>query len=240
LQVSRHTGRIHLYSCVPGHDSRPKPLFENFLPEELNSPCSSSEVKARTLLLKKIPAFCNVFRAFIKEWLALRPIDQSRLLGKPLQLPLSLELCFLKDSVNHSTEVCTFLFIWFFSLHSSFAYEQDIFKSSYVSFSKEIQYICMIHSNIYLCNDTKSMGMYSRSQGYYNVLKRVSPCDFHHQKTTFLYFDGTEAKLKDPFSICWTSTINKITQLSTIALKVQSTSYLHNELSYTLMEQKQS
>lgn len=136
---------------------------------------------------KKIPAFCNVFRAFIKEWLALRPIDQSRLLGKPLQLPLSLELCFLKDSVNHSTEVCTFLFIWFFSLHSSFAYEQDIFKSSYVSFSKEIQYICMIHSNIYLCNDTKSMGMYSRSQGYYNVLKRVSPCDFHHQKTAFFW-----------------------------------------------------
>jgi len=105
LQVSRHTGRIHLYSCVPGHDSRPKPLFENFLQEELNSPlCSSSDVKSRTLLLKKIPAFCNVFKAFIKEWLALRPIDQSRLLGKPLQLPLSLELCFLKESVNHSTE----------------------------------------------------------------------------------------------------------------------------------------
>ncbi|CAL5083902.1 unnamed protein product [Urochloa decumbens] len=105
FEVSRHTGRIHLYSCVPGHDSRPKPLFENFLPEELHSPsCSSSDVKARTLLLKKIPAFCNVFKAFIKEWLALRPIDQSRLLGKPLQLPLSLELCFLRDSINHSTE----------------------------------------------------------------------------------------------------------------------------------------
>ncbi|CAL5071925.1 unnamed protein product [Urochloa decumbens] len=105
FEVSRHTGRIHLYSCVPGHDSRPKPLFENFLPEELHSPsCFSSDVKARTLLLKKIPAFCNVFKAFIKEWLALRPIDQSRLLGKPLQLPLSLELCFLRDSINHSTE----------------------------------------------------------------------------------------------------------------------------------------
>ncbi|KAF8668647.1 hypothetical protein HU200_051823 [Digitaria exilis] len=105
MKVSRHTGRIHLYSCVPGHYSRPKPLLENFLPEELNSPsCSSSDVKARTLLLKKIPAFCNVFKAFIKEWLALRPIDRSRLLGKPLQLPLSLELCFLKDSINHSTE----------------------------------------------------------------------------------------------------------------------------------------
>ncbi|CAD6340652.1 unnamed protein product [Miscanthus lutarioriparius] len=105
FEVSRHTGRIHLYSCVPGHDSRPKPLCENFLPEELNSPlCSPSDVKTRTLLLKKIPAFCNVFKAFIKEWLALRPIDQNKLLGKPLQLPLSLELCFLKDSINHSTE----------------------------------------------------------------------------------------------------------------------------------------
>ncbi|ONM59413.1 uncharacterized protein [Zea mays] len=105
FEVSRHTGRIHLYSCVPGHDSRPKPLCENFLPEELNSPlCSPSDVKTRTLLLKKIPSFCNVFNAFIKEWLALRPIDQNKLLGKPLQLPLNLELCFLKDSINHSTE----------------------------------------------------------------------------------------------------------------------------------------
>ncbi|WVZ66594.1 hypothetical protein U9M48_015789 [Paspalum notatum var. saurae] len=105
FEVSRHTGRVHLYSCVPGLDSRPKPLFENFLPEELNSPlCPSSHVKTRALLLKKIPAFCNVFKAFVKEWSALRPIDQSRLLGKPLQLPLSLELCFLKDSINHSSE----------------------------------------------------------------------------------------------------------------------------------------
>ncbi|XP_062187807.1 uncharacterized protein LOC133891109 isoform X2 [Phragmites australis] len=106
FEVSQHTGRIHLYSCVPGHDSRPKPLFENFLPEELDLPLSSSSdvKKTRTQLLKRNPAFCNVFKAFIKEWLALRPIDQKKLLGKPLQLPLSLELCFLKDSMNHSTE----------------------------------------------------------------------------------------------------------------------------------------
>ncbi|KAL6656905.1 hypothetical protein ACP70R_004685 [Stipagrostis hirtigluma subsp. patula] len=106
FEVSQHTGRIHLYSCVPGHDSRPKPLFENFLPEELDSTLSSSSDvnKTRTQLLKRNPAFCNVFNAFIKEWLALRPIDQRKLLGKPLQLPLSLELCFLKDSMNHSTE----------------------------------------------------------------------------------------------------------------------------------------
>jgi hypothetical protein len=109
-QVSQHTGRIHLYSCVPGHDSRPKPLLENFLPEELEPPSSLSShaKKTRTQLLKSNPAFCNIFNAFIKEWSALRPIDKRKLHGKPLQLPLSLELCFLKDSLNHSIEVCTF------------------------------------------------------------------------------------------------------------------------------------
>ncbi|TVU38101.1 hypothetical protein EJB05_11454 [Eragrostis curvula] len=106
FEVSQHTGRIHLYSCVPGHDSRPKPLLENFLPEELDSPLSSSSdvKKTRTQLLKRNPAFCKIFNAFIKEWSSLRPIDKRKLLGKPLQLPLSLELCFLKDSMNHSTK----------------------------------------------------------------------------------------------------------------------------------------
>lgn len=82
FEVSQHTGRIHLYSCVPGHDSRPKPLLENFLPEELKPPSSlSSQVKkTRTQLLKRNPAFCNIFNAFIKEWSALRPIDQRKLL----------------------------------------------------------------------------------------------------------------------------------------------------------------
>ncbi|GJN32970.1 hypothetical protein PR202_gb21522 [Eleusine coracana subsp. coracana] len=105
-QVSQHTGRVHLYSCVPGHDSRPKPLLENFLPEELEPPSSLSNhiKKTRTQLLKRNPAFRKVFNAFIKEWSALRPIDQKKLLGKPLQLPLSLELCFLKDSIHHSTD----------------------------------------------------------------------------------------------------------------------------------------
>lgn len=105
FEVSQHTGRIHLYICVPGHDSRPRPLFENFLPEEVESPfCSSNVKKASSQLLKRNPAFCNMFKAFVKEWLALRPIDQKKLLGKPLQLPLSLELCYLKNSINHSTK----------------------------------------------------------------------------------------------------------------------------------------
>ena len=106
-QVSHHTGRIHLYICVPGHDSRPRPLFQNFLPEEVESPlCSSSDKKASRQLLTN-PAFCNMFKAFVKEWLELRPIDQRKLLGKPLQLPLSLELCYLTNSISHSTQVCT-------------------------------------------------------------------------------------------------------------------------------------
>ncbi|KAK3127605.1 hypothetical protein QOZ80_7AG0575620 [Eleusine coracana subsp. coracana] len=106
FEVSQHTGRVHLYSCVPGYDSRPKPLLENFLPEELEPPSSLSNhiKKTRTQLLKRNPAFRKVFNAFIKEWSALRPIDQKKLLGKPLQLPLSLELCFLKDSIHHSTD----------------------------------------------------------------------------------------------------------------------------------------
>ncbi|KAF0907158.1 hypothetical protein E2562_015680 [Oryza meyeriana var. granulata] len=105
FEVSQHTGRIHMYICVPGHDSRPRPLFENFLPEEVESPlCSDNATKASNRLLKRDPAFCNTFKAFVKEWLALRPIEQKRLLGKPLQLPLSLELCYLKDSSNHSTK----------------------------------------------------------------------------------------------------------------------------------------
>jgi hypothetical protein len=97
-----------LYICVPGHDSRPRPLFQNFLPEEVESPLGfSSGKKASGQLLKSNPAFCSMFKAFVKEWLALRPFDQRQLLGKPLQLPLSLELCYLKNSINHNTQVCT-------------------------------------------------------------------------------------------------------------------------------------
>ncbi|XP_010258160.1 PREDICTED: DNA annealing helicase and endonuclease ZRANB3 isoform X2 [Nelumbo nucifera] len=37
FQVSHYTGRIHLYSCIAGKDLRPRPLFKNFRPEELES-----------------------------------------------------------------------------------------------------------------------------------------------------------------------------------------------------------
>lgn len=43
--------------------------------------------------------------SFIHEWKELRPIERRRLIGKPLQLPLSCELCYLNESLNHETGV---------------------------------------------------------------------------------------------------------------------------------------
>lgn len=57
-------------------------------------------------LLKDNPAFVKTFQSFSNEWNGLRPIQQNKLLGKPLQLPLSLELCYLKESINHGSGVC--------------------------------------------------------------------------------------------------------------------------------------
>ncbi|XP_020688035.1 DNA annealing helicase and endonuclease ZRANB3 isoform X1 [Dendrobium catenatum] len=104
FEVSNYTGRIHLYLCVPGKDVRPRPIFVNFRQEELDSiVLSLGELKkeAASQLVKENPAYCNIFRTFIKEWSNLRPIERHKLLGKPLQLPLSLELCYLKETVNH-------------------------------------------------------------------------------------------------------------------------------------------
>lgn len=104
MQVSHYTGRIHLYACIPGKDSRPRPLFENFRPEELDSLISSAtdmDNEISTKLIKKNPAYHSVFVTFVNEWNDLKPIERNKLLGKPLQLPLSLELYYLKESVNH-------------------------------------------------------------------------------------------------------------------------------------------
>lgn len=110
-QVSQHTRRIHLYLCIPGEDSRPRPLFKNFRPEELEDViCSSGDREKETtsLFLKENPAFSSALKAFTKEWNSLRPIDQNKLHGKPLQLPLGLELLYLKESINHNCGVCSF------------------------------------------------------------------------------------------------------------------------------------
>lgn len=69
---------------------------------------SADDMKNETAhyLLKKNPGCCKIFQTFSNEWNGLRPIQQNKLLGKPLQLPLSLELCYLKESPNHESGVC--------------------------------------------------------------------------------------------------------------------------------------
>ncbi|KAK6920937.1 HNH endonuclease [Dillenia turbinata] len=104
FEVSQYTGRIHLYSCISGCDSRPRPLFENFRPEDLdllNPPTADDSKKENTKFIKDNPAYKHVLMAFVREWNYLRPIEKRKLFGKPLQLPLSVELCCLNESINH-------------------------------------------------------------------------------------------------------------------------------------------
>lgn len=103
--MSQYTGRIHLYSCIPGVDSRPRPLFENFRPEELdalNLTGADTSKKTCAIPVKDNPAYRNVLLAFVIEWNNLRPIQQKKLLQKPLQLPLAVELCYLSEGTNHN------------------------------------------------------------------------------------------------------------------------------------------
>ncbi|KAM1081096.1 hypothetical protein EV1_015507 [Malus domestica] len=104
FEVSQYTGRIHLYSCISGEDSRPRPLFENFRPEELealNSTAADNIKGTSFKFLKENPGYLHALLAFIEEWKKLRPIEQKKLLGKPLQLPLTIELCYLCEGINH-------------------------------------------------------------------------------------------------------------------------------------------
>ncbi|KAJ0049423.1 hypothetical protein Pint_16189 [Pistacia integerrima] len=97
FEVSQYTGRIHLYSCIQGEDSRPRPLFESFRLEEIDNKERISKS------LKDNPGYRHAILEFISDWNKLRPIEQTKLLGKPLQLPLSVELCYLKETINHNT-----------------------------------------------------------------------------------------------------------------------------------------
>lgn len=117
VQVSKYTGRIHLYSCILGKDSRPQPLYENFQPEELESLASNDSKETDFKFLKQNPVSRHALLSFIKEWNALRPIERRKLCGKTLQLPLHVELCYLNESTNHRIGVC--LRILFISLYIS-------------------------------------------------------------------------------------------------------------------------
>ncbi|KAJ6358812.1 hypothetical protein OIU76_000528 [Salix suchowensis] len=101
FEVSKYTGRIHLYSCILGKDSRPQPLYENFQPEELESLASNDSKETDFKFLKQNPVSRHALLSFIKEWNALRPIERRKLCGKTLQLPLHVELCYLNESTNH-------------------------------------------------------------------------------------------------------------------------------------------
>lgn len=102
FEVSKYTGRIHLYSCIPGTDSRPRPFFENFRPEEVECcPAANDVDKMSNKSIKDNPLYRGALMEFINEWKKLRPIEKRKLIGKPLQLPLSCELCYLSESINH-------------------------------------------------------------------------------------------------------------------------------------------
>ncbi|XP_010491398.1 PREDICTED: DNA annealing helicase and endonuclease ZRANB3-like [Camelina sativa] len=106
FEVSQNTGRIHLYSCIPGKDPRPRPCFENFRPEEIEASDLSQAINKQTSSESNTDDTVHVLAIleFLKEWKSLRPIEKRKLLGKPLQLPLSLELSYLSESASHNSE----------------------------------------------------------------------------------------------------------------------------------------
>ena len=93
--VRKYTGRIYLYSCIQGVETWPTSLFNNFKQKELETkdPDNLADLVYKPALVK-----------FLEEWNSLRPIEQRKLYSKPLQLPLSVELC-LMESQNHDKDV---------------------------------------------------------------------------------------------------------------------------------------
>ncbi|EYU23580.1 hypothetical protein MIMGU_mgv1a000528mg [Erythranthe guttata] len=102
IKVSQHTGRIHLYSCTPGTNSRPQPLFKNFRQEEVEChQLGEEKEKTHNKSTDDSSVYIGALMSFINEWKELRPIEKRKLINKPLQLPLSYELCYLNESLNH-------------------------------------------------------------------------------------------------------------------------------------------
>lgn len=104
FEVSQYTGRIHLYSCIPGIDSRPKPLFKNFRPEEvaLKLPPLKEVEKTACNNINDDMSCQYALAEFLKEWRKLSAIERRKLIGKALQLPLCVELSYLNENLNHN------------------------------------------------------------------------------------------------------------------------------------------
>ncbi|KAI4329648.1 hypothetical protein MLD38_028010 [Melastoma candidum] len=100
FEVSQYTQRIHLYTCTSDSEYRPRPLFKSFRPEELDTK-SPIIMDNDTAEVDNRSSYTEVLLMFINQWKKLRPIQRRKLLGKPLQLPLAVELCYLKEGVNH-------------------------------------------------------------------------------------------------------------------------------------------
>ncbi|XP_023516624.1 DNA annealing helicase and endonuclease ZRANB3 [Cucurbita pepo subsp. pepo] len=104
FEISQYTGRVHLYRCIPGIDLRPRPLFLNFRPEEVELIDCSVDDSEKTDFNLDATLYKLALQEFLSEWRKLRPIEQRKLYGKPLQLPLDIELCYLKESINHNAD----------------------------------------------------------------------------------------------------------------------------------------
>ncbi|XP_038880758.1 DNA annealing helicase and endonuclease ZRANB3-like isoform X2 [Benincasa hispida] len=102
FEVSQYTGRVHLYTCIPGIDLRPRPLFLNFRPEEVELMNCSVDNSEKTDFNLDGTLYKHALQEFLSEWHKLRPIEQRKLHGKPLQLPLDIELWYSKENINHN------------------------------------------------------------------------------------------------------------------------------------------
>uniref|UniRef100_A0A803M0X5 DNA annealing helicase and endonuclease ZRANB3 n=1 Tax=Chenopodium quinoa TaxID=63459 RepID=A0A803M0X5_CHEQI len=86
--VSQYTGRVHLCTCDLAEDSAPRSLSENFRLEEI----SADPSEWSSVFIKENPTCQLAIVSFINEWKNLKHIEKKKLFGKPLQLPLAIEL----------------------------------------------------------------------------------------------------------------------------------------------------
>lgn len=73
----------------------------------LSSAAVDEKQSVESLSVKDNPAYRHALLDFANEWKNLRSIECKKLHGKPLQLPLAVELCYLSESNNHNKKVCT-------------------------------------------------------------------------------------------------------------------------------------